>query len=128
MANESSDSINQWPQESIPDRDVLFMRVHRQWTLDGSPTPGAFQDRDGGMSTDWSKYSTAQDTLKRARKPEMNGILKMQVEQVRKIPNQTVQHTPKPENRAHTDVFGNKDDVEVRLLFSRICTWAISPR
>ena len=126
MVNKSSDTVSAWPQELIPDNDELFMRVHRQWTRNGNPIPGAFQDRDGGMSTDWANYSTPEETLRRARNPEKNGVLKMQVSEVRAIPNQTVVHTPEKTNRAHTDVLGMKDE-EVRLKYTRICTWIIDP-
>lgn len=45
----------------------------------------------------------------------------MNVGEVRGIPEQIVKHTPDLEdnNRAHTDVFGEKDE-EVRVLFGRI--------
>jgi hypothetical protein len=126
MVDESSDTVSSWPQEPIPDEDKLFMRVHRQWTRNGNPIPGAFQDHGGGMSTNWAKYSTPEETLRRAPKPEENGVLKMQVGTVRAIPNQTVEHTPEITNRAHTDVFGMKDE-EVRLKFTRICKWVVGP-
>ena len=127
MVNKSSDTVSAWPQELIPDNDELFMRVHCQWTRNGNPIPGAFRDHDGGMSTDWAKDSTPEQTLRRARKnPEKNGVVKLQVSEVRAIPNQTVVHTPEIANRAHTDVLGIKDE-EVRLKFTRICTWIIDP-
>jgi hypothetical protein len=50
----------------------------------------------------------------------------MQVRDVRAIKNQVVEHTPKPLNRAHTDVTGEKDS-EARLKFLRIYNWEISP-
>jgi len=76
------------------------------------------------MSTDWSKYSTPEATLGRARKPEDNGVVEMLVGSVRAISTLVVEHTPLPENRAHTEVFGNKD-VEVRVLLQRACRWTI---
>ncbi len=127
MVNESSDTVSAWPQESIPDNDELFMRVHHQWTRNGIALPGAFKDPDGGMSTDWAKYSTPEETLRRARKnPQNNGVVKLQVSKVRAIQNQTVNHTPEITNRAHTDVLGVKDE-EVRLKLTRVYSWIIDP-
>ena len=126
MVDEPSDIVESWPQEPIPDEDKLFMRVHRQWTRDGNPIPGAFQNRGKGMSTDWARYSTPAETLNRAKKPEENGVLKFSVGEVRAIPNQTVEHTPIKMNRAHTDVSGIKDE-DVRLKLTRVCRWVIDP-
>jgi hypothetical protein len=51
----------------------------------------------------------------------------MTVDEVRRIPGQVVQHSPLPENRAHTDVIGNKKkDPEVRVKFTRISHIVIS--
>lgn len=126
MANDAPEPVNIWPPEFIPDDHDLFMRVHRLWTKNGIAMPGAFQNRDGGMSTDWAQYSTADQTRGRGRNPADNGVVEMRVGSVRVLPNQRVEHTPEPTNRAHTDVFGEKD-AEVRLKFVRICSWAINP-
>jgi hypothetical protein len=115
-----------WPAETIPDTDDLFMRVHRLWTRGGVPLPGAFQNRDGGMSTEWDRYSTPDGTRSRGRVPADNGVVKMHIGTVRALPNQMVVHTPESTNRAHTDVLGEKDE-EVRLKFVRICSWVITP-
>lgn len=111
-----------WESEEIPNTDLLFMRVHRTYLdADGTPLPGAFRDHNGGMSTDWNKYSTALETLNRARDPSVNAVISMNVGDVREIPRQVVQHSPLQENRAHTDVIGEKKtDAEVRVLFTRI--------
>ena len=42
----------------------------------------------------------------------------MEVGEVRGIPGQSVDHSPLAENRAHTDVRGEKNE-EVRLLLRR---------
>jgi hypothetical protein len=79
-----------------------------------------------GMSTDWQKYSSPEECRERAsdfgKDPERYEVIQMNVGQIRGIPNQRVEHTPihKPDNspphlnRAHTDVFGEKDE-EARL-------------
>jgi hypothetical protein len=125
-----------WEKEEIPGEAFLFMRVHKSQIKNGEPIPGAFKNRPqstDGMSTDWDKYSTADDCRQRARTPADNAVLQLKVEDVRNIPLQTVEHTPiyRPTeiphviNRAHTDVFGEKD-TEARLLFLRIYRMAIS--
>ncbi len=120
----------EWPQEEIPDEDILYMRVHRQQIrADGSFRPGAWQNHGEGMSTNWSRYSTPETTRNevldlnridgRNRRPEDNAVVRMIVRDVREIPGQTVVHTPIPSNRAHTDVRGEKD-AEARVKFGRI--------
>ena len=112
-----------WEAEEIPDEDFLFMRVHHSYLDDdGEPIPGAFRNQPpkiGGMSTDWQKYSTPEQTIARARQPTANIIIEFLTGAVRKIPNQLVIHTPEVDNRAHTDVFGEKT-VEVRERFMQI--------
>jgi hypothetical protein len=112
-----------WEKEEIPNNSMLYMRVHwRYLNDDGCPEVGAFRDHCGGMSTDWDKYSTPHDTLNRGREPRYNAVIEMNVEAVRSIPNQSVQHCPFPENRAHTEVVGEKrKDPEVRIKFQRNC-------
>ncbi len=89
---------------------------------------GAFRDQGGGMSTDWEKYSTAEETRKRAQKspPEDNGVLRLNVGGVRAINPLSVEHKPEPDNRAHTEVLGDKKkDPEVRLRLQRLAEWVI---
>ena len=121
MAEESELS---WPAEYIPDTDVLFMRVHRTFVVNDTLIPGVFRDHGGGMSTDWGKYSTEHDTLARSKKPTDNGVIEMNVSQVRAIQPLTVIHKPLVDNRAHADVSGEKS-TEVRVKLLRIARWLI---
>lgn len=123
-----------WPIEQIPDADLLFMRVHRNDIQNGQPIPGVFKNRgegqQEGMSTDWSSYSTAEQTKLRATNPAWRGgVIQMGVGHVRKIPRQTVEHAPLPENRAHTNVKGPKsgsvEGTQARYLFMKVWRWAI---
>jgi len=121
------DEVNvSWTSEDIPDSDSLWMRVHRQWVRSGeNVSPGAFQNRpkaQDGMSTDWEKYARPEDTKARGKNPQDNAVIRLVVGEVRQIPDQNVVHTPDPatNNRAHTDVFGEKH-TEARLKLSRIC-------
>ncbi len=125
-----------WKKEPISDDAILYMRVHKN-NLDanGEPIPGAFRNhptRTDGMSTDWKEYSTPEDCRARARTPTDNAVIILPVAAVRKIPGQTVEHTPIYEplaeppvfNRAHTDVFGEKT-TEARFHFMKVCSFAI---
>jgi hypothetical protein len=126
-----------WSSELIPDDALLYQFVHQQWfskkTGGVSPTffKNVFDPRTNraGMSTDWSRYSTPEETRDRAKDPTINGVIESTASDVRAIPEQIVEHTPiqnhpDPEvrdNQAHTDVFGPKDDLEIKRWFSRIC-------
>ncbi len=73
------------------------------------------------MSTDWSKYSSPEETLLRVthRPPEEFAVVSLPVGEVR-ILGQLVEHDPYPDNRAHTNVIGEKDP-EIRIKLSRLC-------
>jgi hypothetical protein len=113
-----------WPKEEIPDHDRLFMRAHRVFVSQGKLAPGVFRDHGAGMSSDWERYSTAAETLKRAADPSKNGIIQLVAGSVRAIEGLTVEHTPILTNRAHSDVIGEKT-TEVRLRLKRAAQWAI---
>lgn len=115
-----------WPQEAIPDADTLLMRVHRNNFPDGQLAPGVFRDIEGSMSTDWIKYSTAEQTRQRARTPAANGVLRLPVGGVRADASPRVEHTPDIArgNRAHADVTGEKS-TENRLKLLRLSEWVI---
>jgi hypothetical protein len=124
-----SEIQNNWPKEEIPDNSALFLRVHKNWIApDGGVFPGFFRNvpADDGMSCDWEKYSTAEESRNRARAPSQNGILSMVAGEIRSVPNQRLEHDPIPANRAHAQVFGDKTP-EVRLKLKRIATWTLRP-
>lgn len=78
------------------------------------------------MSTDWSKYSTPGEAQQRARVPEDNGVVSLSVAAVREEAMQRVQHSPLEDNRAHTDVIGDKGKgTRARLMLRRIARWEI---
>jgi hypothetical protein len=125
-----------WAQEDIPGEAAVFMRLHRMWIRDGLVVPGAFQDRGAGMSVDWDKYSTPDETRQRARRPSENAVISMEVISIRAIQGLVVVHEPIQENtfdsqgnplasnRSHSNVIGEKD-TERRLKLSRIYSWEI---
>ena len=114
--------------ECIPDSDFLLMRIHaRTFARDGVLSAGAFKNHGSGMSTDWEKYSTAEETRARGPKPpEEYWVVRMNVGKVKEVPGQMVDHSPLPENRTHTDVKGEKDE-EVRVLLRRLSLRVIPP-
>jgi hypothetical protein len=118
-----ADEVSSWASEEIPNDDYLWMRVHKNDLPNGDIAPGAFKNRPtskDGMSTDWEKYATPQETRNRGRIPTDNAVIRLRVGEVREIPDQTVVHTPITSNRAHTDVFGDKHP-QARVLLTRIC-------
>lgn len=120
LANE----IVPWEIEEIPDQDILFYRIPRVWFPDGILNTAAFRNTQpsNGMSTDWNKYSTARETRRRSQRhpPEEYAVVQLVAGEVRRMPDQTVVHSPKADNRAHTDVFGDKKLPEVRVKFGRL--------
>jgi hypothetical protein len=112
-----------WPIEQIPHEHFLFMRIHACYVKFGDPI-GAFRDIGNGMSTDWEKYSTAQESRDRARDPSQNGVVKLNVGKICQLEGMAVAHTPEPLNRAHSEVFGQKTP-EIRMKLNRIAEWVI---
>ncbi len=113
----------------IPDKDFLFLRIHKNHVFDNDKImPIAFRNHEGGMSTDWSEYSTSEESRQRVRSngkdPNNYGIVTLQVGSVRNIENQAVIHSPLPDNYSHADVTGEKSD-KARLFLMRISTWEI---
>lgn len=97
-----------WPIEPIPDDGRVFMRAHRQHFSQGELGHGVFRRREEGLSVDWDRYSTAEDTRARANSdPKDNAVISLLVGCIRKIHPLTVDHDPisvPPEerNRAHS--------------------------
>ena len=112
-----------WPIEEIPDADSVFMRAHRDYFRDGELQPGVFKPHGKGMSVNWDRYASPDQTKKQASKNrDHNAVISMPVVEIRKIDDFRVEHTPAPTNRAHSDVFGLPKGVqlnEVRVLLLR---------
>lgn len=110
--------------ETVPDADSVFMRAHKQYLLKGTLAHGVFKAHDGGMSVDWNKYSTPEETRFRAKKnPENNAVIEMNVGEIRSIPVLDVVHTPEMGNRAHCDVplpSEGEDLTEVRFKLRKL--------
>lgn len=111
-----------WPKEHIPDEDQVYRRAHSNFCLpDGTPGPGIIEKKKPN-SVDWSKYSTPEESHKRATEPQKNAVVGFIAGEVRKMQSLTVEHTPEPieNNRAHSEINGVKDS-EMRLKLLRIC-------
>jgi hypothetical protein len=117
-----------FPVEEIPDADPVFMRAHCNLLRDGEIVPGVFRAHDAGMSVDWSKYATPEDTRLRARKPLDNAVIALIVGEIRAKVGLAVHHSPQSENQAHSDVILPEDDedlTEARIKLGRIASFAI---
>lgn len=127
--------MNGWPQETIPNEDRLFLRVHKNLLADGQLVPGVFREQHGAMSTDWERFSTAQESRARAARPAGNGIVALVAGGVRSVPNLRVLHEPDEihQNRAHTNIYGLTEGepqakTERRLrLFDMFHEWELRP-
>jgi hypothetical protein len=121
-----------FPVEEIPNEDWLYLRVFHAHVEDGEPTAAAFRDhvsegRRPGMSVNWNRYATAEETRSQGSQgPEKYGVVKMLAGEVRRIQGLSVEHDPEwPNNRAHSEVYGNKRDQEVKVRLMRACYWVI---
>lgn len=97
----------------------MYYRVHRNFCNGGEIGPNVFRNHGDGMSTDWEKYTTPEESRDRAKKPLENAVVSLIVGDVAKIPGQRIEHTPIPENRSHADVLGDKDP-QARVLLRRL--------
>jgi hypothetical protein len=128
MANHVANGVDtEWEIEEIPNQSLIYMRVHKNEMKNGKPLPFTFRIRPGhtGMSVDWDKYATPEETQLRAKNPADNAVIAMLVGDVRQIPEHEVLHQPISSNRAHSEVMGEKT-TEARVLFSRLYKLVIS--
>ena len=118
-----------YPIEEIPDKDHVFYRIHIENIRDNTIIPGAFRQRDDGMSVDWDKYGSPERLKNVAIEPEKNGIVKFSVKKIRENNLLSVDHDPLPDNRAHSLVKGipNSGTLKesTRLYLKRNYEWVI---
>lgn len=134
----SDDNVIQ--SENIPNEDNLFMRIHinllmkpiEKLVQNSEVPPNIFRPHGKSISTDWENYSTPEDTQKRTNDPDKNWVIQMNVGNIRNINPLEVKHTPKIDNKAHTDVLNlqtksnNKAKLlKMRVLLSDISAWVI---
>ncbi len=117
------------PKEIKDREDSFYRRVTREFTSgDGTKlNPGAFgkeNEVDEGISFDWGKYSTPQETLARTLKPQIKaGVVKTTAGQVWDC-ELNVRHAPEAINLAHSLVTG-PSETRVRKTLTQICEWEI---
>jgi hypothetical protein len=124
--------------EIIPDDDKLYLRVHKT-NLDLNVLDDTLkiklvafdQKGDDGLSVNWSKYSSKNDTIKMAKNPSDNGVVSFVVKLIRKIPLRVI-HNPinfPTLNQSHSlilDIPPRKpNDLGVRVKMRDICNWEI---
>jgi hypothetical protein len=121
-----------WAAELIPNEAHAYMRAHRTYFRGKVLLPGVFIVRGDGMSTEWDKYSTPEETQARAKNPIDNAVLRLPVAGIRAIKNLEIKHTPQsePPNRAHCDVLGipnsGEEQTEIRVSLLEIASIIIS--
>jgi hypothetical protein len=117
-------------EEEIPDDHSLFYRIHKTYIRDNDIPPNAMVAKgEGGMSTDWSKYSDAETLLKRAKNPADNAIVRFIVGEVRGLEGLSVKHRPIIENYSHSEVYGIPEKgpfkTSIRAQLANIAQWEI---
>jgi len=129
----------------LPDGNLslLFYRIFDSFMKEHSPeyiSPSAFKysKEDGKMSTNWNKYSDANQIRLEGKHPsDRYGVVSLIVKEIRLNPELSklkIEHTPKAGNQAHTDISGlpeyeaiSKEDYKhLQLLLSRLAEWEIN--
>lgn len=121
----------------IADEHYMFMRIHKV-NIDFKETnpkkmisPVAFDAKGhGGLSVDWSEYSTPQETLERGKVPESNGVISMPVSGIRSTPlSLTIDHKPSKNNFSHCEINGipprKPSDLGIRVKLMDLSNWEI---
>ena len=121
----------------IPDKDCLFLRIHRvnvdfnATSEDKSILLYAFDPKPKGttgLSVDWSEHSSAEESLNRIKEPRNNGITSLNVEKVRAIPL-SVLHMPIQNNFSHSEISEipprKPTDLGIRVKLRDIAKWEI---
>jgi hypothetical protein len=136
MVNPRDEIVSEWI-EYIPDPDSLFMRVPVGWLPNGQLHPGIFREDEGAVSVDWSRYSNAEETRGRARRPNDNGVVTVIAGEVRSIQGLSVEHEPIRSNRSHSGIHGlaragvlpaeESKTMRRSMLFELVNGWEIDP-
>ncbi|HEY4014353.1 MAG TPA: hypothetical protein VGM06_13510 [Polyangiaceae bacterium] len=106
--------------EDIPGCDELYKAVPRKKIQDDDyPEPGVFVKNGTGVSTSWSKYSTALACRTLRSRPEAHGVYALPVQGVRDLA-MGVSHTPKDWCQAHADIVEVDRDPEYHVKLARM--------
>ena len=139
-------------QKEFPDVDLVFRRVHRNTVRTHPDFPNIREvphtvfsepskkwkkeklENWDGVSVDWSKYSTAQNTLSRnTPNPERYGVFKIAINDIKNhellivVHNPIKDHPRLEDNRSHSLIkgFTLMNKIMLRLELSLKCEWCI---
>lgn len=115
--------MTNFPSEHIPDEENLYYRIHKVFFKDNAIQPSAFTDKGNGMSMDWQKYSTPEESQIRSKVKADNGIVSFSASAIRSL-NLNLIHSPSKTNRAHSEAIGKKEP-QIRVELARMATWQI---
>jgi hypothetical protein len=105
------------------------MRFHKNLSPDKEIRPNIFREHGSGISTDWNKYSTPEQTKQRSKVPSDNAVISLNVGEVKRIKNINVEHAPIIGNRAHSEIRGmpkeKGEQLEIRVRLARISKFEI---
>jgi hypothetical protein len=122
----SQDSASVTKSQVVPDEDLVMIRIHHNNLDQNKIKAGAFvyrgQQGEEGISCDWKKYSSVEESRNRGRDPSKNMIAILNVGKIRTMPvvcRQRVIHTPTKNNFSHCDIvpkpLSDPEYTEVRL-------------
>lgn len=122
--------------KEIPDEDYLLRNVNLKLIrkprgYSGREVPiNAFRDEKGdGMSTAGDKYCSAKKSRRLSRIPKFNGVIKMKVGNIRKIPSLSVHHDPTMRNYGHSLIKGlptnRAEKLKIRSRLKDAAEWVI---
>ena len=110
--------------ETLGDLETLYYRVHKTYYRSSKIIPNAFQTKGDGMSTDWAKYSSPEESYSRCKIPADNSIVSFNTGRVKSEKILDVIHKPENINRSHSLVLGIPKSepfkTEVRLHLMKI--------
>ena len=121
--------------EDIPAEGLLYKYFPRsKYDKTGRPTAVSYLSVGSGMSTNWSKYCSAEECRSGLNRPHTFGVVSLHVECVRQEPVAlTVQHSPRVwkgrlrQGQSHTDVLVDNDDLEEQWKLYEMAVPVIAP-
>ncbi len=120
----------------IPDVDFIFRNFNLKLIVtprgyDSYEVPiNIFRDEKGdGISTAWEKYCSAKKLKRLSNAPKFNGVIKLNVGKVRRIPILSVNHDPTMKNYGHSLIRGlpnnRAEKLKLRSKLKDISEWVI---
>ncbi len=121
--------------ELIPDEDYLYRRIHKTFIQGSSRkiNPSCFRFLNNLLDCEWSKYSTPEEAINRAKDPSSNYLVRIKVKDLREIPPLNVIHAPEPSFRGHSLIIIAKPRIDkgfmikIRNILSQISEWVYPP-